>query len=56
MFFVLTDLPKILNLHLLNSGTKDVPITVSLFPFNLTSYDFFNERGRRFCLNFHVLK
>uniref|UniRef100_A0A8C0LIP5 Transmembrane protein 131 n=1 Tax=Canis lupus dingo TaxID=286419 RepID=A0A8C0LIP5_CANLU len=24
---ILTDLPKVLNLHLLNSGTKDVPIT-----------------------------
>uniref|UniRef100_A0A8B9F478 Transmembrane protein 131 n=1 Tax=Amazona collaria TaxID=241587 RepID=A0A8B9F478_9PSIT len=35
------DLPKILNLHLLNSGTKDVPITVSFisFPFEI------------FCLN-----
>uniref|UniRef100_A0A8B9F4R7 Transmembrane protein 131 n=1 Tax=Amazona collaria TaxID=241587 RepID=A0A8B9F4R7_9PSIT len=38
---VTTDLPKILNLHLLNSGTKDVPITVSFisFPFEI------------FCLN-----
>lgn len=27
----LTDRPKVLNLHLLNSGTKDVPITVSIF-------------------------
>ncbi|NXW05503.1 TM131 protein, partial [Fregetta grallaria] len=27
VFCSLTDLPKILNLHLLNSGTKDVPIT-----------------------------
>lgn len=26
-----TDRPKLLNLHLLNSGTKDVPITVCIF-------------------------
>ena len=29
-FFCLTDRPKLLNLHLLNSGTKDVPITVGI--------------------------